>query len=134
MSEPNKRRLAAAVKTSVDGQNKASDTIAALIASPDMPADSKQGLQKAYDQVTAEHGSVADILSRLSDRMPAFVRDFVTKIITQARTDAQGMRENHPTGPPAGVPGGPTGGPGGGPGATIPAGPLAGSQFGPPSA
>ena len=72
-----------------------------------MPAESKPGLQKAYDAVTAEHGSVAVILSRLSDRMPAFVRTFVEKIITQARTDAQGMRENHPTGPPAGTPGGP---------------------------
>ena len=72
-----------------------------------MPAQSKPGLQIAYDAVTGEHGSVADILSRLSPRMPAFVRTFVEGIITQARTDAQGMRANHPTGPPAGVPGGP---------------------------
>jgi hypothetical protein len=106
VSEPNKRRLASAVKTSIDGQDKASDTLAALIASADMPAESKPGLQKAYDAVTAEHGTVADILSHLSDRMPAFVRTFVEQIITQARTDAQGMRENHPVGPPAGAPGG----------------------------
>lgn len=124
VSNTNKRRIALTIKTSVDGQDKASDTLAALIASPDMPAQSKPGLQIAYDNVTAEHGSVADILSRLSDRMPAFVRTFVTTIITQARTDAQGMRENHPTGPPAGTPGAPTTTPGGPP-AGIPAGPPA---------
>lgn len=133
VSNTNKRRVALTIKTSVDGQKTASAKLAALIADPSMPAQSKPGLQIAYDNVTAEHGSVADILSRLSGRMPAFVRDFVTKIITQARTDAQGMRENHPTGPPAGTPGGPTAGPSGGPGATIPAGPLVGSQFGPPA-
>ncbi len=134
VSSANKRRVAAAVEVSVDGQAKASATLAALIADPSMPAQSKPGLQIAYDAVTGEHGSVADILSRLSPRMPAFVRAFVERIITQARTDAQGMRTNHPTGPPAGIPGGPTAGPGGGPGATIPAGPLAGVQVGPPSA
>jgi hypothetical protein len=134
VSSANKRRVAAAVKVSVDGQNTAATTLAALIADPDMPAQSKPGLQIAYDAVTGEHGSVADILSRMSPRMPAFVRTFVERIITQARTDAQGMRENHPTGPPAGIPGGPTAGPNGGPGATIPAGPLAGTQVGPPSA
>lgn len=130
VSEPNKRRIASAVKTSIDGQAKASDTIAALIASADMPYESKPGLQTAYDAVTAEHGSVADILSHLSDRMPPFVRAFVEGIITQARTDAQGMRTNHPTGPPAGTPGGP---PAGTPApSTIPAGPFAGNQPGPP--
>ena len=133
VSKTNKRRMARVIKTSVDGQKTAADTLAALIASPDMPAESKRGLQIAYDNVIAEHGSVADILSRFSSRTPSFVRDFVSKIITQARTDAQGMRENHPTGPPAGTPGGPTGGPSGGPGATVPAGPLAGTQFGPPA-
>ena len=133
VSSTNKRRIAQTIKVSVDGQDTAAKTLAALIADPDMPAQSKPGLQIAYDAVTGEHGSVADILSRLSPRMPACVRTFVEKIITQARTDAQGMRTNHPTGPPAGAPGGPTAGPGGGPGATIPAGPLAGSQFGPPA-
>ncbi len=134
VSSTNKRRMVQAIDASVDGQNTAAATLAALIANPNMPAQSKPGLQIAYDAVTGEHGSVADILSRLSSRMPAFVRTFVERIITQARTDAQGMRENHPPGPPAGTPGGPTAGPNGGPGATIPAGPLAGSQFGPPSA
>jgi len=134
VSAINKRRMVQAIDASVDGQATASATLAALIANPNMPAQSKPGMQIAYDAVTGEHGSVADILSRLSPRMPAFVRTFVEGIITQALTDAQGMRENHPTGPPAGTPGGPTAGPGGGPGATIPAGPLAGSQFGPPSA
>jgi hypothetical protein len=134
VSSANKRRMAQAIDASADGQARAGATLAALIANPNMPAQSKAGLQIAYDAVSGEHGSVADILSRLSPRMPAFVRAFVERIITQARTDAQGMRENHPTGPPAGVPGGPTAGPGGGPGATIPAGPLAGAQFGPPRA
>ena len=132
VSSTNKRRMVRAIDASVDGQATASATLAALIANPNMPAESKPGLQIAYDAVTGEHGSVADILSRLSPRMPAFVRTLVERIITQARTDAQGMRVNHPTGPPAGIPGGPTAGPNGGPGATIPAGPLAGSQFGPP--
>jgi hypothetical protein len=134
VSSANKRRMAKAIKASVDGQATASATLAALIADPNMPAQSKPGLQTAYNAVSGEHGSVADILSRLSPRMPAFVRAFVERIITQARTDARGMRENHPTGPPAGTPGGPTGGPNGGPGATVPAGPLAGTQVGPPSA
>jgi hypothetical protein len=125
VSTTSKRRIAAAVRSSVEGQADASATLAALIASPDMPAESKAGLQRAYDAVLAEHGSVADILSRLSDRMPAFARTLVEQIITQARTDAQGMRDNHPTGPPAGIPG---------PGAvTIPAGPLSGSPAGPPA-
>ena len=91
------------------------------------------GATDPYDAVTAEHGSVADILSRLSDRMPPFVRTFVSKIITQARTDAKGMRTNHPTGPPAGTPGGPPAGTPGRPGATVPAGPFAGTQPGPPA-
>lgn len=135
VSSTNKRRMAQTIKASVKGQNEASATLAALIADANMPEQSKPGLQIAYNAVTAEHGSVADILSRLSSaRMPAFVRTMVEGIITQARTDAQGMRDNHPTGPPAGTPGGPSAGPGGGPGATVPAGPLAGTQFGPPSA
>ena len=116
VSKASKRRVAATLKVDVEGQTDAAQTLAALIESPGMPAESKQGLQTAYDNVIAEHGSITDILSRFSSRMPSFVRDFVTKIITQARTDAQGMRDNHPTGPPAGAPGGaPTGTPTGAP-------------------
>lgn len=111
VSNTSKRRVASALKTSINGQAKAADTLAALIASTDMPSESKQGLQTAHDAVAAEHGSVADILSRFSDRMPAFARTLVEKIVTQARTDAQAMRENHPTGPPAGTPGGATAAP-----------------------
>ncbi len=133
VSKTSKRRVAATLKVDVEGQTDAAKTLAALIASPGMPAESKQGLQTAYDNVTSEHGSVADILSRFSSRMPAFVRDFVTKIITQARTDAQGMRENHPTGPPAGTPGGaPTGTPTGAPSGT-PTGAPSGTPTGAPS-
>jgi len=141
VSKANKLRVVSTLKVDVEGQTDAAETLAALIASPDMPAESKQGLQTAYDNVTAEHGSVADILSRLSSRMPSFVRDFVTKIITQARTDAQGMRENHPTGPPAGTPGGaPTGTPSGAPTGTpsgaptgTPSGAPTGTPSGPPA-
>ena len=124
VTKANKRRVAATLKADVEGQTDAATILAALIASSDMPAASKQGLQRAYDNVTAEHGSVADILSRFSDRMPVFVRDFVTQIVTQARTDAQGMREDHPTGPPAGTPGAPT---------TTPGGPPSGITTGPPA-
>ena len=46
--------------------------------------------------MVAEHGSVAFIHARLSDRMPASIHSFVEQIITQARTGAQGMRENRP--------------------------------------
>jgi len=125
VTKTNKLRVVSTLKVDVEGQTDAATTLAALIASPGMPAESKQGLQTAYDNVTAEHGSVADIVSRFNSRMPSFVRDFVTRIITQARSDAQGMRDNHPTGPPAGVPGGaPTGTPGG---------PPSGITAGPPS-
>ncbi len=135
VSKTNKRRVAATLKVDVEGQTDAATVLAALIASPDMPAESKQGLQTAYDNVTAEHGSVADILSRFSSRMPSFVRSFVEKIITQARTDAQGMRDNHPTGPPAGTPGGaPAGTPGGAPtGMPVPTGTPSGPPAGTPA-
>lgn len=63
VSNANKRRVALAIKTNVEGQNTASAKLAALIADPNMPAQSKPGLQIAYDNVTAEHGSLADILS-----------------------------------------------------------------------
>ena len=119
VTKTNKGRVASTLKVDVEGQANAAETLAALIASPDMPAESKQGLQAAYDNVTAEHGSVADILSRFSSRMPSFVRSFVENIVTQSRTDAQAMRENHPTGPPAGTPGGaPAGTPSGPPAGT----------------
>lgn len=103
VSRSGKRTLARTVKATVEGQTKAADKLAELIAGDDMPAESKPGLQRAYDAVTAEHGSVADILDRFSDRMPASVRSFVEQVITQARGDAQGMRENRPT-PPTGGP------------------------------
>lgn len=122
VSSANKRRVAATLKVDTEGQAKAAQVIAAMIASPDMPAESKTGLQTAYDNIIAEHGSVAGILDRFSSRMPAFARTLVERIITQARTDAQGMRENHPTGPPAGVPGS---------GSATPGGPPAGAPGGP---
>jgi hypothetical protein len=114
-----KRRVADAVEASVEGQRDAAERVAALIASENMPAESKQGLQTAYDAITAEHGSVARILSRFSDRMPARIREFVSQIVTQAHENAQDMRDNRPAppaGPPAGTPGGgPEGTPGGPP-------------------
>ncbi|MGH2840026.1 MAG: hypothetical protein ACRDKY_04285 [Solirubrobacteraceae bacterium] len=115
VSKANKGRVVDTIKASIDGQAKAAETLAALIANPDMPAESLPGLQTAYDAIMADHGAVADVLSHLSDNVPGWVRTFVEQIITQVHTDAQGMRENHPTGPPAGHPGGPP--------ATIPGGP-----------
>ena len=115
-----KRTVARTVGANVRSQSKAAAKLAELIADPDMPAESKPGLQRAYDAVMAEHGGAAFILARLSDRMPAFVRSFVEQIITQARSDAQGMRENRPT-PPTGGPGSRPTGPGStptGPGST----------------
>ncbi len=108
-----KLTLARTVKANVEGQSRAAAKLAALIADPTMPAESKPGLQRAYDAVTAEHGSIADILSRLSGRMPAEIRPYVGQTITQVRTDAQGMRENRPT-PPTGGPGMAPAGPFGG--------------------
>ena len=130
-----KRTLARTVGANIDGQASAAEKLAALIADPDMPAESKPGLQRAYDAVSAEHGSAVFILARLSDRMPAFVRSFVAQVITRARTDAQSMRDNRPT-PPTGGPGGMTPGPGttptDGPGMapTPPAHPGPGGPFG----
>lgn len=104
-----KRTVVRTLIANVEGQSKASDKLLALIADPDVPAQSKPGLQRAQDAVSAEHGNIADILARFSDRMPAEVRAIVEQIITQARTDAQAMRENRPTpptvGPPTTIPG-----------------------------
>jgi hypothetical protein len=123
VSRASKRSVAGAVESSVDGQGKAAETLAALLAGEDMPEQSKPGLQRAYDAVSAEHGEIAGILGRFSDRMPAFVRSFVEQIVTQAREDAQEMRENRPAPPsetqsqqPEGTPSGqPEGTPGGRP-------------------
>ena len=107
VSKANKGRVVETIEASVDGQAKAAETLAALIANPDTPAAALPGLQTAYDAVIADHGSVADILGHFSENMPGWVHTFVEQIITQAHTDAQGMKDNHPTGPPAGHPGGP---------------------------
>lgn len=101
VSPAGKRTVAKTVQANVDGQDRASTKLAELIADEDMPAQSKPGLQRAYDAVIAEHGSIADILSRFSDRMPASIRGFVERIVTQAREDAQSMREDRPS-PPSG--------------------------------
>lgn len=98
-----KKLVGDAVEASVEGQAGAAERVAALLADEGMPAESKEGLQAAYDAITADHGSVADILSRFSDRMPASIRVFVSQIVQQAREDAQSMRDNRPT-PPAGKP------------------------------
>lgn len=109
VSEPNEHTVARALKANVEGQSSASDKLAQLIADESMPAESKPGLQRAYDAVAAEHGNVADILSRLSDSMPDSIRSFVEQVITQARSDAQEMRDNRPA-PPSGQPEGTPGG------------------------
>lgn len=105
----NQRTVAQSVRATVDGQAKAGERLAALVASDDVPEAGKAGLRKAYDAVNAEHGAVADVLSRFSDRMPAKVRSFVEQIVTQAREDAQSLRESRPTPPseqPEGQPSG----------------------------
>jgi len=120
VARPGKRTVARTVEANLEGQAGAAEKLAELIADPDMPAESKAGLQRAYDAVVAEHEGLAATLARLSDRMPAFVRSFVEQIITQARSDAQSMRENRPA-PPSGGPGSTPTGPGStptGPGST----------------
>jgi len=115
VSSSAKRSVAKSVEASVRGQKKAAERLAALIADEEVPEAAKPGLQRAYDAVVAEHGTVADILSRFSDQMPASIRSYVEAIVTQARQNAQGMRENRPA-PPAGQPDGtPTGQPEGTP-------------------
>lgn len=103
VSSTSKRTVARSVQANVEGQAKGADRLAALIAGDDVPEEGKAGLRKAYEAVSAEHGSVADILSRFSERMPAQIRSFVEQIVTQARQDAQSMRDNRPT-PPSGQP------------------------------
>ncbi|UTI63380.1 hypothetical protein NBH00_18760 [Paraconexibacter antarcticus] len=106
----NKQTLATAVKTDVAGQTTAADKLKELLGSASTPDAAKPGLTKAYDAVSAEHGTLADILSRFSDRMPASIRSFVTSIVTHARTDARTMHDDRPT-PPT-PPSHPTGKPG----------------------
>ncbi len=98
VAKANKRRVISALKTSVAGQVKVSQALAALIVSPRMSAEAKQRLQIAYDAVTVEHASVADVLKRFLKRMPVRARTLVRKIVSQVRTDVQGMRQNRPTG------------------------------------
>jgi len=138
-----KGTVAKTVEVSVDGQASAADRIAGLLADEQLPQVAKTGLQSAYDAVTAEHGTVADVLSRFSDRMPARIRAFVEAVVTQARTDAQSMRdkrpaapggppESTPAGPPESTPGGqPESTPGGQPEST-PAGPPESTPGGQP--
>ncbi|HEV2820733.1 MAG TPA: PT domain-containing protein [Solirubrobacteraceae bacterium] len=115
VSSTSKRTVARSVQANVEGQAKGAERLAALIAGDDVPEEGKAGLRTAYEAVSAEHGSVADILSRFSERMPAQIRSFVEEIVTQARQDAQSMRDNRPT-PPSGQPEGtPTGQPEGTP-------------------
>jgi len=98
-----KRELARSVQDSVDGQATAAERLAGLIAGDDVPEETKAGLRKAYDAVTGEHGSAADVLARFSDRMPQRIRTFVETIVAEAREDAQAMRDERPA-PPAGQP------------------------------
>lgn len=109
----NKQTVANAVKADVAGQTTAADKLKDLLSATSTPDAAKAGLAKAYDAVTAEHGTLADILSRFSDRMPASVRSFVTSVVTSARTDARTMHENRPAPPtPPTAPSHPTGKPG----------------------
>lgn len=136
VSAGSKRHVAQAVRESVQGQRVAGGKLAELIASDTMPEQSKDGLRRAYEAVTAEQGSVEAILARLSDRMPASVRSFVEQIIRQARENAQGMRESRPAPPtgggqPGDQPGRPEGTPSGAPQGT-PTGAPEGTPTGQP--
>lgn len=119
--------VAETVETSVEGQARADARIAALLADEDTPEQAREGLERARTAIAADHGSVADVLSRFSDRMPARIRDFVSAIVKQAREDAQSMRENRPA-PPSGQP---EGTPSGAPEQT-PSGAPEGTQSGAP--
>ncbi|UTI66795.1 hypothetical protein NBH00_11440 [Paraconexibacter antarcticus] len=103
----NKQVLATALKSDVNGQTTAADKLKELLSASSTPDAAKPGLAKAYDAVTAEHGTLADILSRFSDRMPASIRSYVTSVVTHARTDARTMHNDRPTPPshPTGKPG-----------------------------
>ncbi len=105
VSKASKRKVARSIEVTLDGQQSAAQKLAELVASSTMPDASKPGLRRAYDAVVAEHGSIADILSRFSHRMPGYVRSFVEQVITQARDDAQSMQQSRPT-PPTGLPSG----------------------------
>lgn len=104
VSSSAKRTVVRTLIANVEGQSRASNKLLELIADEDVPSQSKPGLQRAQNAVSAEHGSIADILSRFSDRMPAEVRSLVQQVVTRARTDAQSMRENRPTPPVGGAP------------------------------
>jgi len=134
VSSKSKQTVAQSVQANVEGQATGAQRLATLIAGDEVPEEGKAGLRKAYDAVDAEHGSVADILSRLSDRMPAQIRSFVEKVVTQARQDAQSMRDNRPA-PPSGQPQGtPSGQPAGTPTAGQPQDTPSGQPAGTPTA
>jgi len=95
--------IADAVAANVEGQARAAKRIAELITSSEMPEQSKQGLQRAYDAITREQERSADVLNRFSDRMPERVRALVERVVRQARENAREMRENRPS-PPSGQP------------------------------
>ena len=99
VSSRSKQLVGRSVEANVEGQATGAVRLAGLIAGDDLPEQAKIGLQAAYDAVAAEHGSVADILARFSDRMPAKVRASVEKVVTQARQNAQSMRDDRPASP-----------------------------------
>ena len=130
LSSRSERIVATTVGQAVNGQVTAASKLAELIASEEMPAQAKQGLQRAYDAVVGEQQRSVEILVEFSDRMPPSVRSFVEQVVSQARENAQGMRDNRPSPPTAGAPQGtPTGSPQG-----TPTGAPQGTPSGPPAA
>lgn len=94
-----KRGVVDALGQGVDGQATAAARLAELIASDDMPEQSKPGLQRAYDAVIGEQRGAARTLDRFSDRMPPRVRAFVEEIIASARENARELQANRPPPP-----------------------------------
>jgi hypothetical protein len=108
VSRKSKRLVVATVEQSVDGQATAAARLAELIASDEMPEQSKLGLSRAYDAVIGELESIADTLTQFSDRMPGRIRAFVEQIVELAKENAQSLRDDRPDPPtgPEGTPGG----------------------------
>lgn len=96
VSTQSKKLVARTLETTVEGQHTAAAQLSQLLASDEVPAQAKQALQTAYDQVAQEHGDVAATLDRFADRMPANVRTRVAQVTQRSSEQAQAMRENRP--------------------------------------
>lgn len=134
VSSRSKRSVAQAVDAGIDGQQRAGEVLAGLIADESMPEQAKDGLRRAYDAVTIEQAVQGEQMEQSFDRLPSFIRSFVQDTVRQARENARGMAQSRPA-PPAGRPsdtpsGQPSGTPSGQPSET-PSGQPSGTPTGP---